>query len=424
MGAAGDPVLRTPAFWLIFTTSMLSGVGNTASTPLMAHYIEQRLGGDPATAALVISLAAFASIVTMPVIGFGGDRLGYRPVVLIGASVGVLGLALVALVPTVAGAGAGRIVFGLGNSAPGTLLITWIVAITPLAERGRALSVFGVSVWLGLALGPQVGETINARFGLEAVLGTSVAVEAVCVLLMALVPSPPRPPRPAGSTGRAGGPGLGATVRAVALPGVLAAVAWSGEGLLIGFLVVHLQGRGLPATGATSAATVYAAFAVTVIVARLALGQLPNRIGPVRTIAVSLCLLAGGLGTLAVAHGFPVAVLGAALAGAGYAPLYPALTMMASAGLSESNRGTGIGLFAACTTVGYGGGALLGGTLAQRWSTAVAFAAIAALQVSAFPVLLATRGGRRTASDPAATGFSVGEPGPDRLGEATPERAR
>ncbi len=57
----------------------------------------------------------------------------------------------------------------------------------------------------------------------------------------------------------------------------------------------------------------FAVFAVSVIVARLFLASLPDRIGPLRASAISLIALAAGLATLALASSFWVAAVGAAL---------------------------------------------------------------------------------------------------------------
>lgn len=392
---AGHGILRTGTFWSFFTVSTLCGIANAASTPVLPHYLTDTLGAGSATAGLVISLAAFASIGVMPVVGLLADHSGYRLVVMTGLTVSVAGLVMLALWPSLAGAATGRLVFGLGNAAATSLVMTWLVTIAPPGERGRALSVYGVSVWVGLALGPVFGETVNARFGIEsgivAVFVACAALSLACLPLIAAVGEPVR--AAAGSRAGTAPGGLGGAVRAVALPGLVAAIAWSGEGLLVSYLAVHLQSRGLPATGLTGATTVYAAFAVSVVTARLAIGGLPDRLGARPTAALALLPLAAGLAVIAAAGDFATATAGAVLVGIGFSPLYPALTMLANHRLVEGNRGTGLGVFSAFTSIGYGVGPLLGGVLIGLSGSGTAFAATAALQLAALAVLLVGRGG-------------------------------
>lgn len=157
---------------------------------------------------------------------------------------------------------------------------------------------------------------------------------------------------------------------------------------MIAFLIVHLGVSGVPATGPLGAATVYAVFAVSVVGARLVLARLPDQIGPLRATALSLSTLAVGLTVLALSRDFWVAAAGAALIGVGFSPLYPSLTMIATRGLTSRNRAFGLGLFAGFTSVGYGGGALLGGAVIAIASSTWAFVIVAGLQLAALAVLV------------------------------------
>jgi MFS family permease len=383
-------VTRTVPFWLIFAASAMGGMTNAASTPIIPVYVERVLDGGTTLSGLVISLAAVASMVAMPVAGMLGDRRGYRAVALTGGVLAALGMAVLAVEPSLWGAGLGRVLFGLGNAAAMTLVMTWLVAMTPAVQRGKALSIFGLSVWIGLALGPQIGAAVNQAIGPVAVFVVCAALELATATLIACLPRPPRPPRPPRSA--PADPASPSPRRAVAVwrtflavwvPGVVAAAAWCGEGLMLGFLIVHFEAWGVPASGLTGAASVFAVFSVSVIVARIALASLPDRIGPLRSTAISLCALAAGLAALGFARSFWVAAVGAAIIGIGFSPLYPSLTMLATRGLTVRNRALGLGLFSSFTSVGYAGGALIGGLVIAVASTTWAFVLVAGLQLGA-----------------------------------------
>ncbi|WP_116951370.1 MFS transporter [Jiangella endophytica] len=377
-------ITRTVPFWLIFAASALGAMTNAASTPIIPVYVERVLGGGTTLSGVVIALAAVSSMIAMPVAGMLGDRRGYRTVALAGGALAALGMVLLAALPSLWGAGLGRILFGLGNAAAMTLVMTWLVAMAPAAQRGKALSIFGLSVWIGLALGPQVGTAVNQAAGPVAVFVVCATLELATATLIAFLPRPSRPvlpdvtapiPRRTVAAGRA--------FVAVWVPGIAAAAAWCGEGLMLGFLIVHLEGGGVPSSGLLSAASVFGVFSVAVIAARIALASLPDRLGPLRATAISLCALAAGLATLGFARSFWTAALGAVLIGVGFSPLYPSLTMLATRGLTPENRALGLGMFSSFTSVGYASGALIGGLVIAVASTTWAFTLVAALQVAA-----------------------------------------
>lgn len=388
-------ITRTVPFWLIFAASAIGGMTNSASTPIIPVYVDQQFGGGTDISGMLISVAAVSSMIAMPIAGSLGDRRGYRPIAVIGAVAATVALVVLALSPTLWGATVGRVLFGFGNAASLTLIMTWLVAMTAPAHRGKALSIFGLSVWIGVALGPQLGAAVNDLAGPTAVFWACAVLALVTVVLIVLLPAPraDTTTRPVSTSTRplvlpSGGVGaLWAAFRAVWVPGVAAAAAWCGEGLMLGFLIVHLAASGIPASGVISAASVFGVFAVSVIVARLALATLPDRVGPLRATAISLVALTAGLVVLGVAGSFWVAALGAALIGVGFSPLYPSLTMLATRELRPQNRALGLGLFSSFTSIGYGGGALIGGLVLSVTTSMWAFLLVAGLQLVALAVV-------------------------------------
>ncbi|KAA9106037.1 MFS transporter [Microbacterium rhizomatis] len=393
IGRANDlgtrDITRTVPFWLIFVASTLGGITNSASTALIPTYVENVLGGGSALAGGIIAVAAVSSMLAMPMAGLLADRRGYRLVALVGSAIASGGLIFIGVVPAVWAAIGGRLFFGLGSAAAMTLLMAWLLMITPIGQRGKVLSIFGLSVWIGLALGPQIGASVQQIWTVSAVFLVCAGLEAATTVVILFLPRP----RAASS---AADPVTASTgfrqvllpaVRAVSVPGVAAAAAWCGEGLLVGFLIIHLAAVGVPAAGLLGAASVFGVFAASVIVARLLLATLPDRIGPLRATAASLVTLTAGLVIIAIAPGFWVAAAGAVLIGVGFSPLYPSLTMLATRGLRSSKRALGIGLFSSFTSVGYGGGALVGGVVIGATSSMWAFLLVAGFQVIALAVV-------------------------------------
>ncbi|ROP63689.1 MFS transporter [Curtobacterium sp. ZW137] len=377
--------VRGAAFWLLVLASTAGYVVNGASTPVVPRLATDQLGADPALGGLLVSLAGFVAIGAMPVAGVLSDRLGPRRVLLgagLLAAVG-LGIVLVALsIPTLA---VSRLVFGAGNAATATALTAWVVAEVPVTQRSRALGLFGLAVWIGLALGPVVGENLYQSAGHRSVWIVAIGIQlaGLAVALLARDGSAPAYRSPARPTGT----GIAPVLRAVVRPGAAGLVAWAAEGFMIAFLIQHLVGQGVGAQGLTGAANVFTVFAASVVGVRLLLGGLPDRVGPVRTARGALVVLAAGLVVLAVAHDFPTAAAGAVLVGAGYSPLFPTLTILSTRTLDDRSRATGVGVFSAVTSAGYAVGSLVGGVLVSAVGSGWALVVLAALQLAAVPAL-------------------------------------
>jgi MFS family permease len=402
-------ITRTLPFWVMFSVSILGGISNSATTPAIPAFVAQTLGGGSQLSGLLVSLSALTSIVAMPLGGSLADRWGYRRVAVCGIVLSSAALALMAVVPQLPTgaqlptAVASRVLFGLGNAAALALMLTWTVALTPAAQRGKALSIYGLSVWVGLAAGPQVATAVMALTAPWVVFAVCATLELGILLLFWILPPPapatvatttsPIPTVGGGGAPVRGAPGRGVralteVLRAVWVPGVAAAVAWCGEGLMLAFLIVHLGAAGVPAAGAFGSASVFGVFAGSAIVARLLLARMPDRLGPLRAASISLVFLCAGLATIALAESFAVAAVGAVLMGIGFSPLYPSLTMLATRGLRSRNRALGLGMFSSFTSMGYAAGALLGGWILAVAPSTWAFLLVAGLQLVALAVLV------------------------------------
>lgn len=376
---------RGAAFWSLVLASTAGYVVNGASTPVVPRLAADQLGADPALGGLLVSLAGFASIGAMPIAGILSDRIGPRRVLVGAALLAALGLGIALVALSVPSLVVSRLVFGAGNAATATALTAWVVAEAPVVERSRALGLFGLAVWIGLALGPVLGDHLYQSLGARALWSGTIGIQLgglVVALLARDGSAPARRPRT-----RAAGPGIVHVLRAVLRPGAAGLVAWAAEGFMIAFLIEHLVGQGVAGQGVFGAANVFTVFAASVVGARLLLGGLPDRVGPVRTARAALVVLASGLLVLAVARDFPTAAIGAVLVGAGYSPLFPTLTILSTRGLDERTRATGVGVFSAVTSAGYAVGSLVGGVLVSAVGSGWALVVLAGMQLLAVPAL-------------------------------------
>ncbi|QZN87007.1 MFS transporter [Cellulomonas sp. C5510] len=413
---------RSAGFWVVVLAATANYTVLSASAPLLSRAVPDVLGGDEALAGTLVSITGLTGAACMTLVGIATSRYGPRAVTLVSAAVAVLGVGALVALFTVPGVVAGRVVYGIGNAGITVATTAWVSVTAPAGTRGRALGYYGISVWVGLALGPVLGENLYAASGNAATWAGLLAVQGVALVAAASVAAPPRPAPPAPpvplrvaasaasaasavpavpaasaasavpAVPAATGPGRArAVVAVVRAPALVALCAWGAQGVFTTFLVQHLQSRGVPAAGVLGASSIFLVFAAAVVAARFALGSLPDRLGPVTTTRGALVAVAAGLAGMAVADSFWTAAAAAVLLGVGYAPLYPSLTLLSTAALPDPLRPPAIGVFSAATSLGMAAGAFGGGVLIAAAGSVTALACGAVLQLLVLPAVRAPR---------------------------------
>ncbi|MDP8015175.1 MFS transporter [Prescottella equi] len=373
-------------FWLLFSASSLASVSTGAITPILPQLIQNELGHSATAVGMVVGAGSVLTVVANPLLGQFADRFGRRTTAMVGTIVTAVSLLALVVTGSLFGVGAGRAFFGLGVIAINVALTAWVVDATRDDDRGRALGMFGTSVWVGLALGPQIGQILLHNIGFHAVWLACAGMQLVGLACIAAAPRRPRTAR-SERVRTAWRPVLSASV----LPGAIAASAWAGESIMMSFLIPHLEDRGLAPSGLLSAASIFTVFAISVVGFRLLLGSLVDRFPPHLVSIVSLVATAAGYAVLAWADNFGVAALGAAILGCGFSPLYPALLLLVTRRLEPTNRAAGLGVFTSGVDVGMAGGVLAGGILIDLSGGSTALLGAAGFQLVAIALLLSRR---------------------------------
>jgi predicted MFS family arabinose efflux permease len=309
-----------------------------------------------------------------------------------GLSVAVAGALLLVPADGVALTIAARAVYGLGTGIAAAATITWAVDQVPAERRGRALSVFGMTVWIGLSAGPQLGQAIFDAAGYAAVWAAVAGLEAVGLLIAVLGREGAE--RPARATrGRAKLVPAGA-----GRPAALIALGAYGEGVITAFLVLHLIERGVHGgAGFGGAASVYTIFAASVLVFRLAAGGVVDRHRPEMVASAAFAIEAAGLLVLAIAGSFAAAAAGAAIMGGGFAVLFPSLAVVATQTAADEERGAALASFGSAFSLGLALGSLVGGAIAAVGGTGAAHLSAAVAAAAAGAYLTTWRAGRPAA---------------------------
>jgi MFS family permease len=369
-------------FYVVLAISLAGTMSSGIVVPVLPLFVEGELGGGERLVGLIVSLAPGMSLVAALLAGPYVDRAGRRVTAIAGLSVALVGALLLIPADGVLLTVIARSVFGAGGGAAAAATITWAVDHVSPTSHGRALSVFGMTVWIGLSAGPQVGQAIYEAAGFTGVWVAIAVLEATGLLLAIAAREPGGRPRQATERRRGRLVPVGA-----GRPAVLIALAAYGEGVITAFLVLHLIDRGVEGgAGLGGAASVYTIFAATVLVCRIVAAGVVDRVRPHLIAGAGFAAEALGVSLMAVANSFGGAAVGAALMGAGFAVLFPSLAVMATHAASDEERGAALASFGSAFGAGLTLGALLGGAIAAAWDTEAAHlsAAVAAAGAGAY----------------------------------------
>ncbi len=369
----------------IFAVTFLGLIAVGSVLPVLPRYVRGPLDSTDLAVGIVIGSYAVTGLLLRPVAGRLADTRGRRPTVLIGAVLVSLSGLLYLPHLGIAGLIGARLVLGAGEGALYTAGSAWIVDLAPLERRGRILGLYGLAVWGGLSVGPLLGEVLLNSSGYTTVWICAAVLPLLGAAIAFRVPDPFQPlthaePHPL-------------IAPEAVRPGLAIALASVGYATLAAFIVLLLDARGIG-----HGATVFAAFAAMIVLARLLAGHLPDRYGPAPVAIGAVLVEAGGLVLIAVSHSLVLALVGGMAMGAGFSLLNPSLMLIAVGRVSEAARGATMGTYTAFFDAGVGVGAPLAGLAAALSSYEGAFLlAAAAAASSALLILLMLHRGQRPA---------------------------
>ena len=358
---------------------------------VLPTYVDSGLGFGVVWAGIAVSTQYVATIVSRAHVGRLCDQYGPRRSVFLGfLAYGLSGALTIASTFTVnvpaaslALLLAGRLALGIGESWVSTAAITWAIGLMGSRETVRIISWNGIATYGGIALAAPFGAWLQGRYGFFAI-GVVTIILAVAGFMLAQT----RPPVPGV---KEKGIGTGQVLSRVAPFGIALALASSGFGVVMAFVALFFHSRNWD--GASFALS---AFGLTFMGVRLGLAQAVARFGGLPLVRISLVIEIIGLAAVALAPSPTVAIIGAALAGAGFAPVFPALGNEAMERIPPQNRGVALGLYSIFLDVSLGSTGPIAGLFADHLGYAAPFSfGAGAVLLSLILSVCLRRNGRR-----------------------------
>ncbi|MBX5436926.1 MAG: MFS transporter [Alicyclobacillaceae bacterium] len=172
----------------VFVATLATQVGMMSIEPIVTVFAKTLYHGRhlAVVAGLVVAVTGMANLVGAPLLGRLGDGIGQRKV-LVGALTGCA----IAFLPQALARGIGQLLAGrfLLGLFVGGMIPSLNVLVKKMAPAGAEATAFGVNssaLFLGNLIGPLIGGSVAASFGIRSVFYVTMAVLAANALAIAL----------------------------------------------------------------------------------------------------------------------------------------------------------------------------------------------------------------------------------------------
>ena len=356
-----------------------------AALPVLPLHVRDGLGFGPVMVGIVAGCQFAAALIARIWAGQTADTRGSKWAVMVGllgaALAGVfylLSLSFLDLPAISIGVLlAGRAVLGGAESFIITGATTWGLARLGAHNSGKVIAWMGTAMFAAFAAGAPLGTALYDAGGFGAISSATIVAPLLTLIVIA-------PLRPA-ATSHTGGPGILSVASRIWLPGLGAALSSVGFGAIVAFGSLLFANHGwMPVWLA------FSAYAVSLIVARMLFGHLPDQIGGATVALLFVLIEAAGLALMFAASGTKTATLGAALTGFGYSLVFPALGVEAVGLVPPASRGAALSAYSVFLDLSLGITGPLAGYVANLfgYGSVFLFAAIAAASAVALSVSL------------------------------------
>lgn len=342
------PETRPPLFTPAFVRAALATLMFNLAAFSFVHLpgLLQRLGADEAEIGWIMAAQALGAIGVWPFVGRAMDARGRRAVIVAGAALFVVAIALYLFVVSVGPfVYVVRVLDGIAHTMWYTALFTYGADLVPAHRRTEGLAIFGTAGLITIGLGAQFGDLVLAYADYRTLFAGALAFAVVglvlCLRLRDVPVESAAPARPSrGLFAAAAQPDLTPIW-------IAAAVFFVSLGALFSFMKIFI-----PTVSGGRVGGFFTIYAAVAVLLRVAFGWLPDRFGTRRMLGVAMLSYAIGFVLLAVAR-TPLPVLAAGLfCGVGHGYTYPVLFSLVVQRAAPHARGSAMAFYTALDWIG------------------------------------------------------------------------
>lgn len=141
---------------VLFAVMFLVMVGFGIIIPVMPFYVEE-IGASPTQLGLLMAVYSVMQLLFAPMWGRVSDRIGRKPVIMVGIFGLALSFFLMAVSSTLWMLFAARVIGGFFSSANMPTVMAYVADITSEENRGKGMGIIGAATGLGFVFGPALG---------------------------------------------------------------------------------------------------------------------------------------------------------------------------------------------------------------------------------------------------------------------------
>lgn len=333
-------------------------VGFGIIIPVLPFYAEE-LGASAADLGMLMAVYSLMQFIFAPVWGRISDKIGRKPVILIGIFGLSLSFFLTALSTALWMLFAARIIGGFLSAANMPTVMAYVADITSEEERGKGMGIVGAATGLGFIFGPAVGGMFT-RFSIDAPFYVAGTISLLTFILVIFILK--ESIHYSGQTER--------VQQKASFKNI-----FTGQLSILYFLqlFISLSLAGLEATFAYFAAERAGLHAVSLgyifMIMGLAsaavqgsMGKLTKKFGEKRIIQGGITLSAVGFGLILFTQNFATAAIFLAVFGVGNGVIRPTVSSLLTK-MSNVGHGTTTGYLSSFDSLGRIFGPVLGGVL-------------------------------------------------------------
>lgn len=185
-GSPGQSRSRTVSLLLpVYVPTFFLAFSQGITIPTLPLYV-QLFTSSFGLISIAISAAALGTLITDVPAGMMMERVGRKPLMIVGTTALAVSSLLLALAHVYPEIIVYRLVFGAGTAMWNLSRMAFITEVIPIADRGRALSAFGGITRIGVFAGPAVGGFVGQWYGLNVPFFVGAVLAAIALVISAL----------------------------------------------------------------------------------------------------------------------------------------------------------------------------------------------------------------------------------------------
>ncbi|NKY29953.1 MFS transporter [Nocardia gamkensis] len=188
-GEVAVPVRLRSLTWTVFVPMVVYGIGSGAAAPMYALRALD-LGASAGLAGVVVALSGLGMVLTDLPAGRVVARIGERGALAVGSVLGAVGVFAAIVAPNVGVLALGMLLGGAAGAVWGLARQTYLVAVVPAGDLGRAMSTLAGSMRLGFFCGPFLGAAVVHSLGPNGGLWLQLVTTVISGVAMAAIRSP------------------------------------------------------------------------------------------------------------------------------------------------------------------------------------------------------------------------------------------